>query len=309
MQVEFNGHQTHGIGQWAGNKVLAQSDGRGWRNLNATLATVNTWSGTLDPIHNYCLGFCVNRPARVRRVVLSEREDDIAVVAPRQFLIIPAHQTSQWQRQGSSEMLMIYLRREMLEEMSREVFGRKGVQIALRLGATDPLLEQLAIAVLRTLQQPDPLVTNLYVDGLAMAIGAQLVLAHSKEVIRPVEQGTWPKFAAPGVERLRDFIEASLDQDLSLEALAEEAGVSVYALPRAFWHHFRATPHQYVLARRMARARELLADTDLQICEVALETGFSSQSHLASSFKKHTGVTPHSYRKTYALGAVSPTGI
>lgn len=303
MQVEFSGLQTHGIGQWTGNKVLAQSDGRGWRNLNATLATVNGWSGRLDPIKNYCLGFCVNRPARVRRVVSSEREDDTAVVAPRQFLIIPAHQDSQWQRQGSSEMLMIYLRHEMLEQISSEVFGREDVQIALRLGATDPLLEQLALAVLRALQQPDPLATNLYVDGLATAIGAQLVRAHSREVSRSVRQGAWPSFAARGFERLRDFIEASLDQDLSLDVLAEEAGVSVYALPRAFRHHFGATPHQYVLARRMARARELLADTDLPICEVALETGFSSQSHLASSFKNHTGVTPNAYRKTSGFGA------
>ena len=104
---------------------------------------------------------------------------------------------------------------------------------------------------------------------------------------------------------MRDHIEASLDEDLSLEALAEEAGISVHAFPRAFRHRFGATPHQYVLARRTARARSLLADTDLPICEVALQTGFSSQSHLTSSFKKHTGVTPSAYRKASGLGAES----
>lgn len=298
MQIEFSGRQTHGIGQWAGNKVLAQSDGRGWRNLNATLATVNSWSGTLDPIQNYCLGFCVNRPARVRRVVASEQAEDSALLAPRQFLIIPAHQASQWQRQGSSEMLMIYLRHETLEQISNEVFGRIGVRIALRLGATDPLLEQLAIAVLHALQQPDPLATSLYVDGLANAIGAQLVRAHSWEVNGSALPCAWPTTAARGLERLRDFIEASLDQDLSLDTLAEEAGLSVHMLPPAFRRHFGATPHQYVLARRMARARELLVSTETSICEIALETGFSSQSHLASAFKHHTGVTPNAFRKS-----------
>lgn len=303
MHGEFSGQQTHGIGQWAGNKVLAQSSGLGWRNLNATLATVNSWSGTLAPVQHYCLAFCVNRPARLRRLVSGARKEDTATLLPRQFLILPAHQASKWERQGASEMLMIYLRHDMLERISSEVFGCKGVQIALRLGATDPLLEQLALAVLRTLQHPDPMATNLYIDGLAMSIGTQLVRAHSGAVSRPCEQGAWPTFAASGVERLRDFIEAALDQDLSLDVLSEQAGVSVYALPRAFRHYFGATPHQYVLARRMARARELLADTDLAICEVALKTGFSSQSHLASSFKIHTGVTPHAYRKTSALDA------
>ena len=298
MHGEFSGQQTHGIGQWAGNKVWAHSGGLGWRNLNATLATVNSWSGTLAPVHNYCLAFCVNRPARLRRRVSGARKEDTATLLPRQFLILPAHQASHWERQGSSEMLMIYLRHDMLERISREVFGHKEVQIALRLGATDPLLEQLALAVLRTLQQPDPMATNLYIDGLAMSIGAQLVHGHSRAASGPSGQGTWPTFAASGVERLREFIEASLDQDLSLEVLSEQSGVSVYALPRAFRNHFGTTPHQYVLARRVDRVRELLANTDRTICEVALAAGFSSQSHLASSFKIHTGMTPHSYRKT-----------
>lgn len=309
MHGEFSGQQTHGIGQWAGNKVWAHSGGLGWRNLNATLATVNSWSGMLAPVQNYCLAFCVNRPARLRRRVSGAHKEDTAVLLPRQFLILPAHQASQWERLGSSEMLMIYLRHDMLERISSEVFGCEGVQIALRLGATDPLLEQLAIAVLRTLQQPDPLATPLYIDGLAMSIGAQLVHAHSREASGPCEPGAWPTFPASGLERLRDFIEGALHQDLSLDLLAEEAGVSVYALPRAFRRHFGATPHQYVLSRRMARARSLLADTDLPICEIALETGFSSQSHLASSFKNRTGMTPNAYRRSSGFGVGSDRGV
>lgn len=296
MQDEINGHQTHGIEQWAGNRVLAHSDGRGWRNLSATLATVNSWSGTLDPIQSYCLGFCVSRSGRVSRVVPGEEVEDVAMVGPRQFLIIPARQSSQWQRQGSADMLMIYLRHEMLERISSDVFGREGLQIALRPGTTDPLLEQLTLTVLRALQQPDSFVTDHYIDGLAMAIGTQLVRAHSKDNSRPCASDAHPAVAPREFSRLQDHIEASLDEDLSLEALAGAAGVSVHAFPRAFRHRFGATPHQYVLARRMARARSLLADTDLPICEIALQTGFSSQSHLTSSFKKHTGVTPRAYR-------------
>ena len=303
MDYEFSSHQTHAIGEWAGNTVLAQSDGRGWRNLNATLATVTSWSGTLDPIQNYCLAFCVNRPARLRRTVSGERAEGNTVVLPRQFLIIPAHQASQWQRQGSSEMLMIYLRHDMLEQISSEVFGRANVQIALRLGATDPLLEQLALAVLRTLQQSEPLANNLYVESLAMSIGTQLVCAHSRRQASGLEPNAAGRTAvAPGFQRLRDFIEASLDEDLSLAVLAEEAGVSLYTFPRLFKHYFGATPHQYVLDRRMTFDRALLADTSLSICEVALEAGFSSQSHLSSTFRKYTGVTPNAYRKTSGAG-------
>lgn len=302
MQGEFSGKQTHEIGQWAGNQVLAQSGGRGWRNVYAALATVNSWSGTLDPVKNYCVAFCLNRPARLHRVVVGEGEVGTAVVTPRQFLVIPAHQASEWQRQGASEMLMLYLRHDMVESVSNEIFDREGVQIEPRLGATDPLLEQLALSVLQALQQPEPMATALYVDGLALTIAAQLVRAHSRHTVVPFPGDRFKVRSVKGLSRLRDFIEASLDQDLSLETLAREAGISMYALPRAFQQHFGATPHQYVLSRRLLRARALLSDTDLPIAEIALETGFSSQSHLATTFKRCVGVTPNGYRNSQESG-------
>ena len=293
LSNEFGSEQTHGIAQWSDNALLAHSGGRGWRNLYATLATVNSWSGTLAPVENYCIAFCMSRPARLRRVVSGEPDTGTTVVLPRQFLVIPAHQSSQWQREGASEMLMLYLHHDMLEQTGSEIFSRDRVQIAPRLGATDPLLEQLALAVLNTIEHPDPLATNLYVDSLAQAIAAQLVRAHSKELSLVEKAGNC---SVPGFRRLRDFIEASLDQDLSLAVLAREASVSVHMLPRAFRLYFGTTPHQYLLGRRLARARALLNDTALPIAEVALETGFSSQSHFASTFKKCTGITPHAYR-------------
>jgi AraC family transcriptional regulator len=302
MHGEFSGKQTHGIGQWAGNQVLAQSGGRGWRNVYAALATVNSWSGTLDPVKNYCVAFCVNRPARLRRIVVGEGETGTAVVTPRQFLVIPAHQPSEWQRQGPSEMLMLYLRHDMVESVSNEIFDREGVQIEPRLGATDPLLEQLSLAVLQTLRQPEPMATALYVDGLALTIAAQLVRAHSRHAAVPLRDERPGVRGIKGLSRLRDFIESSLDQDLTLETLAREAGISMYALPRAFQQHFGDTPHQYVLGRRLLRARALLANTDLPIAEIALETGFSSQSHLATAFKRCVGVTPNGYRHSQESG-------
>jgi AraC family transcriptional regulator len=302
MTAAFTDNLTHGIEQWTGNKVLAQSRGRGWHNLNATLATVNSWSGTLDPVQHYCLAFCLNGPARLRRVVSGEPETGTVVVLPRQFLIIPAYEASQWQRLGTSEMLMLYLRHELLTQTSWDVFGRDGLQIALRLGATDPLLEQLAMAVLHAVQAPDSSATSLYVDCLAVMISAQLLRAHSCDQKQtPATSGqsdrTRQTSATPGLLRLRDFVESSLDKNITLDMLAHESGLSIYLLPRAFKQQFGASPHQYVLDRRLALACSLLANTDRPITEVALETGFSSQSHLTSTFKKRTGVTPNGYRR------------
>jgi AraC family transcriptional regulator len=57
------------------------------------------------------------------------------------------------------------------------------------------------------------------------------------------------------------------------------------------------SPHQYILARRIERAKSMLRDPRHSIVDVALACGFSSQAHLSAMFKRSTGVTPGTYRK------------
>ena len=99
------------------------------------------------------------------------------------------------------------------------------------------------------------------------------------------------------MRRLIDFIEEHLDGDLSLEAMAREVDISPLYLARAFKAAIHQSPHQYVLARRIERARELLRDTDLPIVDVALSSGFSSQSHLSNWFLRMVGISPAAYRR------------
>ena len=59
----------------------------------------------------------------------------------------------------------------------------------------------------------------------------------------------------------------------------------------------RRSTHQYVLDRRIERAKELLRSTDMPVVDVALSTGFSSQGHLCNSFMRRTGISPAAYRR------------
>jgi AraC family transcriptional regulator len=72
--------------------------------------------------------------------------------------------------------------------------------------------------------------------------------------------------------------------------------MSVCGLKRLFQKHHATSPHQYLLERRIAKASRILVDTELPISEVALTTGFSSQSHFATAFKKKVGLSPKAYR-------------
>ena len=98
------------------------------------------------------------------------------------------------------------------------------------------------------------------------------------------------------LRRVREYIEGHLEETISIETLAAIVGLSMYHFARAFKQSEGLTPHDYLVQRRVRRAQELLASTDLPLSEIALASGFSDQSHCARRFREHVGITPSSYR-------------
>jgi AraC-like DNA-binding protein len=92
--------------------------------------------------------------------------------------------------------------------------------------------------------------------------------------------------------RICKYINSNLDQNISLEALAEMAGLSTHHFARAFKQTVGMPPHCYVLQRRIEHAQQMLRNTDLPMSEIALSAGFSDQSHLARHFRRITGMSP-----------------
>ncbi|MEL6456256.1 MAG: AraC family transcriptional regulator [Cyanobacteria bacterium J06623_5] len=97
--------------------------------------------------------------------------------------------------------------------------------------------------------------------------------------------------------RVRDYVQASLEQPFNLSDLAEVAGLSLSLFSRTFKAATGQSPHQYVLSQRVQKARELLAFSPLSISEIAAECGFYDQAHLTRIFKKQLGTTPGAYRQ------------
>jgi AraC family transcriptional regulator len=91
-------------------------------------------------------------------------------------------------------------------------------------------------------------------------------------------------------------MDAHLGERLTLPRLAALLDVSPFHLAHVFKHATGVAPHQYLVRRRLERARDLLARTKLPIADIALAVGFASQSHFSASFHRATGVTPQAYR-------------
>lgn len=98
------------------------------------------------------------------------------------------------------------------------------------------------------------------------------------------------------IGRALDYIETALGQSLDVKSIAGAAGLSPYYFNRVFKAAQQTSVHRYVLDRRLARARELLATTEQAIAAIAIDTGFSSQSHLTTAFRQRFGVTPAQFR-------------
>ena len=290
--------QTRDIGSWPRNIALARSTGRGWRDIDAQHVAVEPWTGTLYPVGNPCLGYCVNRPAQIRRRIGRGGTTETHTLRPRQFHLIPAHDESEWQRRGRSEMLAMHLRQGLIDDTARQMCSAAAprVELDFPLGTSDPLLEQLALAILEIMREdPDPS-SALYVDELVHAMVVRLVRIYTVNGRSSRTEPERKVLNCGEMRRVRDLVEEHLAEDLSLETIAGVVGVSPRSLSRACLRQWGTTVHQYVLSRRVERAKNLLLSTDLTITSIALDTGFSSQSHLATAFRRVTGLTPKSYR-------------
>jgi AraC family transcriptional regulator len=98
------------------------------------------------------------------------------------------------------------------------------------------------------------------------------------------------------LNRLLEYISAKLDEDLSLQALAEIAGMNYYYFARLFKQSMGLSPHRYILKQRIERAKELLRISGMTVLEASVRTGFVDQAHFAKVFRRVVGVRPTQYR-------------
>lgn len=136
-------------------------------------------------------------------------------------------------------------------------------------------------------------------DNMEIEEQAALLLNSSLTMIkRPLDASdlTWNERKRQA--RVLDYIEANLCGPVSLDELAQVAGVSKLHFLRSFTRTIGITPHSFITERRLQRARTLLKRTDATIASIAYECGFSHQSHLGSLLNSQLGLTPGRYRKT-----------
>jgi AraC-like DNA-binding protein len=105
---------------------------------------------------------------------------------------------------------------------------------------------------------------------------------------------------APWQERrAREFLRANIKRAVALKEVARECGLSAGHFSHAFRHTLGVPPHKWLIEQRVALSKEKLREGRSSLADVALECGFSDQSHLARHFQRIVGVTPGAWRRAF----------
>jgi AraC family transcriptional regulator len=275
----------------------AASEGRRWVGLEALRYRDQPPNEALQPpLTHHSLLLFLRTPRE-----FEARYEGVSRGAPPpagSILMVPAGSPAWWRWSNHSDSLHVFLDPALVERVAVEEFGLDPARASLpALDGKD--LPQLRAAMLAVNDELSASATGgrLAAESLANVLAVHLI-RHLLAPRRP-EQG--PDGALPRA-RLRavlDYVEERLDVGLSLGQMAAAAHLSVYHFARQFKAATGLPPHQYLIARRVERAKELLhQDGDFSLAEIAASCGFSDQSQFSLHFKNLVGVTPGQFRRS-----------
>jgi AraC family transcriptional regulator len=163
------------------------------------------------------------------------------------------------------------------------------VELVKQFNLHDPLIEQIGLALVAQLAAGEG-AGGLYAESLARTLALHLLRLSSTAAL--VSLSSHRTLTSRQIALLRDYMYDRLDQDISLRELAASVNLSVSYFTRLFKQSLGLTPHQYLMACRVERAKSLILQGDLTLAQVAQAVGFADQSHLNRQFKRLLGIAP-----------------
>jgi AraC family transcriptional regulator len=211
-------------------------------------------------------------------------------------IVLPALRPHTVSIDGPSEYVSLFLDPSILARAALEAGVAHGAEIVESCVESDPVVANVAKSLLAEFAQ-ESLGGRLYAESLANILTIHLLRHYT--MVRPNVLRFSGGLSGARLRRVIAYMSDNYESDLSLTALAGEAGISPYHFAREFKKSTGQAPHQYLIKLRVERARALLAESELPIVEVGLRSGFSSQSHFTRLFRRLTGLTPKAYRGAY----------
>ncbi|MBN3755478.1 helix-turn-helix transcriptional regulator [Paraburkholderia sp. Tr-20389] len=263
---------------------LLSSASLGWSGFGAELLGISAGMHRLPAIAEHRVGVHVGAP--VRAVCRCDGQRAARIQAHGDADVVPAGVDGEWSDDASCTVLRIWFADNFVRATVDQL-GVRGAQQHIRpqFQLRDARVQHLAWAMRAELEAEhasDP----LYAESLCTAMIVRLAGAAMPD------DGKRRTLSTRAAARVIDYIEAHLDERLTLTALAALVELSVPHFKVLFRETMGMPLHRHVVQRRVERARELLLQGGSSASQIALEVGFAHQSHMAHWMKRLLGVTP-----------------
>ncbi len=284
--------------------TLQERNSRNWRRVNAVVFRQEDVScrGVLD---FHLVELCLDGRVRVGPINGTEQGDGVSAdIVPGSLSHMQCDTPQEFRIDGQYTVLQMYIDRTIFDDTASSL-NASATDLAPALGfqgVFEPRLKALAEALLEEARNPSA-GGDLYVDALAQQM-AVLILRRQQNA-PPAEQKR-RKLSAEEISRVSDYLRANLADPGGMDTLANILGMDVFGFTRAFRETTGQAPHQYLIERRIARAKEMLLEDREPLAEIAYATGFSSQSHMTTAFTKRVGTSPGKWRAAVKDGQADP---
>ncbi|HWM70364.1 MAG TPA: AraC family transcriptional regulator [Steroidobacteraceae bacterium] len=237
---------------------------------------------------HHVLYFHVGQPVQLT-CRLNGRERHGGIHHPGDLCVLPAGVSGQWDMEARADSLVLRLSPLLVTETARTLRLRSAfAQIAPAMRVRDPHLEYIGW-LLRAEREAGYPYGRLFVDSVAAAIAARLLRRSDYTTASPRDsRRQLPKWRLHAV---CEYIHANLDRDLSLAELAGIAGFSASHFKPLFRQATGLPVHRYVVECRVERARQLILRGNQSMGDIALETGFTHQSHMVRCLRRVLGIS------------------
>ncbi len=220
------------------------------------------------------------------------------VVKPGAITSVSAGTAHSWATEGPIGFAHLYLDPATVGRVVQETFDRdpRAVELTDEVGRDAPLLAALFRGMLAQIESPG-FASRLLLDTLLQSFIVQLLSESS--TLAAATRAAPHSLAPRRLQRVLDFIEANLADDIELEQLAAVAGSSRYHFSRSFRNATGFPPYRYLIQRRIEVAKAMLLEDELSLEKISAQCGFKSSAQFAVIFKQVFGTTPSRFRREH----------
>lgn len=294
LKPVFGIEDTHRILHRFQADIRASSEGLGWSSAFASIQRERAYEGKLHVLSDSLMVLHRGGPVDITYTV--DGKSINRHIPKGGVFFLPAGHECDVALRAALDTIHIYLRSDLFADQESGAHNIVG-GLAPRLGERDAVLEHLAAAVGETIIGDLP-AASLFVDPIVKAIANRFIAINYHTPAPELGKQT-QRLNHRQMQRIRDFVEANLENDIRLDMMAAVCCRSTEYFVRIFKATIGVSPYQYVLNLRIERAKALLCEEGTSIADVALQCGFSHQEHLTRMFRRFTGMTPGRYRGTH----------